>query len=97
MWLEVGSRDKRIDGIFGCGPRGSKVWWGEQQQVVLFAGPSRRIRPKSCGTRAKRLQVASHSIELTRWMDSPILADRSGIGERWHTTEVGIYEKDPPV
>lgn len=30
-------------------------------------------------------------------MDSPILAGRSGIGERWHTTEVGIYEKDPPV
>jgi hypothetical protein len=37
-------RDKRIDGIFERDPRrgGSKVWWGVQQQVVLFAGPEQK-------------------------------------------------------
>lgn len=76
--------------------RGSKVWWGEQQQVVLFAGPEQENQAEKLWDACK--EVASRvTLELTRWMDSPNLADCSGIGERWHPTEDGIYEKNPPV
>lgn len=78
--------------------RGSKAWWGEQQQVVLFAGPEQENQAENPWDACK--EVASRvTLDLTRWMDSPILADcsDSGIGERWHTTEVGIYEKNAPV
>lgn len=63
-----------------------------------LAGPEQENQAETPWDACK--EVASRvTLELTRWMDSPILADcsDSGIGERWHTTEVGIYEKNAPV
>lgn len=63
-----------------------------------LAGPGQQNQAETpCDARK---EVARRvTLELTRWMDAPMLAgcSDSGVGERWHTTEGGIFEKNAPV